>query len=211
MLRLNPVIRGRYLRGPYFRTLCLWLSVAFLLSACSSVRTYVNTFSANVSEFSQAQFGRVEVLAYDDTQAQSLEFEHYRSKLNTQLLSLGFQPAVPNVKSDFTAHLSYQIVEKEVDAPFDYYSHFGTAFDRHLGANIIVVDNSKHIEYVRTVGVVIKHAGTDKRIYEVTGVSRGGCGVMSVVFDEMLEAMFRYFPAESGSLQKVRVDGTVRC
>ena len=74
------------------------------------------------------------------------------------------------------------------------------------------MDDDKETQYERYIRLVIaEKANEQKPLYEVRGVSRGRCGVLSVVFDEIFEAMLQDFPAASGSVKTIGVKGESKC
>ncbi len=48
-------------------------------------------------------------------------------------------------------------------------------------------------------------AGKTKKVYEVELTSKGWCGQIAGVFDEMLDALFEEFPGESGKSRTTSV------
>ncbi len=70
--------------------------------------------------------------------------------------------------------------------------------------------------YTRNVAVDIVTAGSLKdgspsKIYESRAVSKGSCSQMPEVIDEILEAIFKEFPGESGRSRKVIIPGKFDC
>lgn len=87
--------------------------------------------------------------------------------------------------------------------PRPYY--WGTSVSPRYGA-----------EFARTVSLTISKMpsasdGEPQRTYEVKATSVGHCSEMSVVFDEMLSAIFQNFPGENGAVKTVRVPGETKC
>ncbi len=190
----------------------LFLGVGLIgLAGCSQqVYTKVNAFKQDSAEFGQ---GEVIVRAADAQSAESLEFAYYRGRVEAALANLGYVPVTDPAAADFEALVSYGVAESDAENPGLRTGFIAPGYSHSYGVRtgVMIIDDSRNLEYVRWLSLAINQIDPAERIYEVTGYSRGRCGVFSVVFDEMLEAILKEFPAESGSVRTIGVRGESRC
>lgn len=178
------------------------------LGCVQVVRTQVNAFHSSDTTLA---VGSIAVQALQPEKANTLEFAHYRRLLEPKLEQLGYQ-LVDSSQAAYVAYLDYAVVESELsDSKVDFYASRG--FSRFgERSNGVLVERSSRSEYVRKLVLVIARNEDDgQRLYEVTGLSRGQCGIMSVVYDEMLQALLQAFPYANGSVQTISVSGETRC
>lgn len=194
----------------FFR-LALLATLSVTVGCASVVRTQVNAFSADPAEFTS---GTIVVQSLDPLEAKTLEFAHYRARLEQHLSEQGFQVLPAGQEADLVALLGYQVHETQgrERARAGYMTHYRTGYFRPHHS-LVVVDDGGRTEYLRRINLVIARGADDQaqRLYEVTGLSQGTCAVLSVVFDEMLEALFTDFPLPNGTVRTVRVRGDTRC
>lgn len=181
------------------------------LPGCTQqVFTKVNAFKLDSADFGR---GEVVVRAADSQSADSLEFAYYRGRVEAALANLGYEPVRDPELAEYETLVSYGVAESDAQDRglrtgfiTPGYSHF-----HGVRTGVMVIDDTTNLEYVRKLSLTISRREPPERIYEVTGYSRGRCGVFSVVFDEMLEALLKDFPAESGSVRTIGVGGESRC
>jgi hypothetical protein len=181
-----------------------------LLSACSSVvSTRVNTFRAPED---LAVRGTVAVQAMHADLNRSLEFAWYRTQVEKALADLGFQ-VVSADTAELLALLDFGVEPAEADRSGPLITTgWGMGRSRYFGTNVVIVDDQRRQEFIRQVQLVLeRNTEAGERIYEVSGTSQGRCGVLSVVFDEMLTAMLKGFPADNASVKTISVKGDARC
>lgn len=192
----------------------LYASLLLMLSCASTVRTKVNTFRLDGAELGH---GSIKVVPADETQPPTLEYSFYASHLRSALQSLGYSVAEVDQDSEYVAFLNYSVDESDSEiSPFhsNLYavSRVGASVGFGTSGLLVVDDGPRRAVYDRTFQLVIaKSSPTRQRVYEVTGTSRGNCGTLSEVFDEMLQAMLTGFPAHNGSLSTHSVRGNVNC
>jgi hypothetical protein len=195
------------------RSGCLLAALLFAvaLTGCSSVvSTQVSTFR---SPGELGERGSVAVQAMHADLNRSLEFAWYRTQVETALAKLGYQVGAAAETADYIALLDYGVepVESDRSGPF-VTTGLGWGRSRYFGTNLVIVDDDRRQEFIRRVQLVIERNGPDgERVYEVSGASQGRCGVMSVVFDEMLAAMLQGFPVANASVKTIQVKGDARC
>lgn len=187
-----------------------------LLSGCAgSVRTQLNTFMAPDTAFGQ---GTIAVQPTQETLQDSLEYKLYRSKLENQLQALGYSLGEPET-AVYIARLGYGVEDVEVDERHPnvvFTTGFG-GYYRRGGVGVLLSDGPRYDnEYLRSLSLSITRtpqtAGEEpRRVYEVTALSKGSCPIMSVVFDEMLAAVFQNFPGQNGAVKTVTVRGDASC
>lgn len=188
-----------------------FLLAIFTLVGCASVvSTQVSTFRSTGEMGSR---GSIAVQAMHAELNRSLEFAWYRTQVETALAELGYQVGAAAETADYIALLDYGVEPLEADrsGPF-VTTGLGWGRSRYFGTNLVIVDDDRRQEFIRRVQLVIERNGPDgERVYEVSGASQGRCGVMSVVFDEMLTAMLQGFPVENASVKTIQVKGDARC
>lgn len=196
-----------------------WLALLLVSGCASSVQTKVNAFKAPNATLGS---GTIAVTALDEAIGQSLEFAHYRTQTESVLAHLGYTPVSPNQPHSYRAVLSFGVESAQIERSgprtawvtraYPYYGfHYGFGHRYGSGLGVVVVDDGIDPGYLRRLSLAIENAESGERLYEVTGFSVGRCGVMSVVFDEMLEAIVRDFPAADGSVRSVTVKGETKC
>lgn len=191
-----------------------FLVVALALAGCSSVvSTQVSTFRSPNALAATGERGSVAVQAMHAELNRSLEFAWYRTQVETALAGLGYQVGVPAEAADYVARLDYGVEPAKADRSGPIVTTgMGWGRSRYFGTNLVVVDNNRRQEFIRHVQLVIERNSPEgERVYEVSGASQGRCGVMSVVFDEMLAAMLQGFPGENASVKTLRVKGDAHC
>lgn len=201
---MNPLQVSRY---------CFLIIAALSLASCvSAVKTRVNTFSVPAASIGR---GTLAILPADEELKRSLEFAWYREKVEAALRGLGYVPVADTAAAEFVALLDYGVEAAPSDR--DAYVSGGWGFGRSryyggYGTSVMVVDEVDREEFLRRVNLVIERNNADgERVYEVTGASQGHCGVMSAVFDEMLNAMLQGFPAANASIKTISVRGDTGC
>ncbi len=187
------------------------VGLLFLLSACTAtVRTHVVAFAAD----DQVDLSTIAMVAPPSVDDVPLEYQHYGKAIISKLESLGFRALSENdPESQYVAYLKYSVVESESNGSQVYTGVVGRSYVRSSGpfVDVMVVDKNRRHFYERRIEVVIAERQSNKRVYEVSGTSYGQCGVLSVVFDEMLDAMFLDFPMDSGALKKIKTNGNASC
>lgn len=189
----------------------LAVAAAMLLGGCASVvSTRVNTFR---TPDDVPTTGMVVVQAQHSQLNRSLEFAWYRGQVEAALAKLGYSVTTDPANADFLALLDYGVEPVEADKPGSFVTTgWGFGRSRYFGTNVVIVDDDRRQEYMRHVQLVIERNQEEgERIYEVSGASRGRCGVLSVVFDEMLTAMLQDFPAANAAVKTISVKGDARC
>ncbi len=192
----------------YFLTSLLLIS----LSACQSiVRTDVSTFRSSEAAL---PIGTIFITGKDEAESKSLEFTYYRDKLAERLRALGYTP-VDVSEAKFKAVLSYGVLRQEKDEPHSRVVIGGTFgyYPYYPHGSILVTDlNDTEFEFVRDVSLSIESLGDEKRkIIEIKASSVGHCEHLTVVYDEILDAIFSDVLRPNGSVQKVRIEGEARC
>lgn len=198
--------------------------MCLLLGACETViRAKVETFRNSSNAL---PLGTVRIEPADASLDASLEFKHYRDKLAERLMQLGYD-VVEADNSEYIATLAYAVSRQEKDRPssrvvvgghFGYYSHYPR------GSIFITDFNAKEFEYVRDVSLSLSesiapsqteisntNSQVAKTIIEMRATSVGHCEHLTVVYDEMLEAIFSNMSRSNGSIDTVKVKGELRC
>jgi len=192
------------------------IALAFLaitVAACQPhVRTEISTFSDMASK---GEPGTVRIVAFDGTVADSLEFKYYADKVASRLAALGYTP-VASQASDYIARLGYSVSRQEADRPHSRViisGHYG--YYPHSRALVLSEDTGKDFEYVRDIALSIDRvddASAPTQIVQVKAASTGQCEHLTVVFDEMLDAVFANLMRSNGSVERVKIKSSeLRC
>ena len=188
----------------------LFVLVAVLAGCTQTVNTKVTAFNSQQSP----QEGTVAIVAKDEEVGQSLEFQHYRERAALALAEHGFTAVAQSSDSQAQYQVTLGFLVQEVnseDSGFRSGFVLRTSPWRSAGGDVIFMDdNDQRREYKRTLTFTIADA-SGQRLYEATASSVGRCDVMTVVFDEMLEAILQLYPQASGTVRNVKVKGDPRC
>lgn len=189
----------------------LLLMSFLLLAACQPVvRTDVATFRADTVPL---KTGTIRVVPGKDVE-ENLEFRHYKQRVETRLAALGYVP-VTDDSAEFIARLGYSVVREEIDRPHSGRVTLGAGFYRYPRSSIYFANGGgAEYEYLREVSLAIDAAATEEtadQVIQVRATSRGQCEFLTVVFDEMLDAVFANMQRGDGTVEQVAVKGDARC
>ena len=184
-----------------------------LLSACqSTVRTSIQTFR---NEQAPPPAGSVYIKSAAGEENTSLEFDFYKKKLAERLAGLGLQ-STDNPQADYIATLGYAVSRQEKDEP-NKRVYISGYYGYYPGRTSMVMADSlgSDFEYLREVSLTIdkneNQNGADDKIVQVIASSEGECQHLTVVYDEMLDAIFSNLWRADGSLMHLTVKGETRC
>ncbi len=185
------------------------------LSACeSTVRTQIQTFRNDAA--GAALSGKVYIAPAGGEKDNSLEFDFYRKKLAQRLAAIGLTET-DKASADYIATLGYGVSRQEKDRPntrvyvSGYWGHYprsGLIMGENLGSEY---------EFVRELSFKIdRNDGSSEqkpaeKIVQILATSEGACQHLSVVYDEMLEAIFANLWRANGSLVTLTVKGDAKC
>lgn len=180
-----------------------------LCSCAASVQTKLTAFGS-IDTLPQ---GSVYIAATNPEFGETLEFDHYRNITASAVDAWQLAPVMEESQAKYKLSLGFDVVEvNPKDDGVQTALWLRTSPRMSLSSNVILYDqNDKKRQYQRSVNLVLRSMSDDKRLYEVTATSIGSCDVMTVVFDEMLEAIIKSFPLSSGSVKTVSVKGDSRC
>lgn len=188
----------------------MFVLVALLAGCAQTVNTKVTAFN---SQQAPAK-GTVVIVAKDPEVGQSLEFQHYRARAGEALSQHGFTAIAQgsDTQPQYQVTLGFFVQEvNSEDSGFRSGFVLRTSPWRSVGGDVIFMDdNDQRREYKRTLTFAITEVD-GQRLYEATASSIGRCDVMTVVFDEMLEAILQLYPQASGSVRNVKIKGDSRC
>lgn len=186
-----------------------------IVSGCATqVTTRVNAFRAPGPLDKNAE---IVVVAETAEQGKSLEFQHYKSKVETALSKQGYIIA-PESRAKYQAVLGYGVRRLEIQKDSGVQTGIITSGGRGrggfgFGSSVVLLDDKSSAPvFERKVSLVISENNREaKRVYEVTGISEGNCGVLSEVFDDILAGVLHEFPATNGQLKIVKVPASSKC
>lgn len=216
------------------RLITLMLSAMILTGCGPGVKTNKTVYYST----QHAERGLIYVAAFSNQQNSSLEFTHYKRKIETYLQAVGFIPTQDKGHAEFTALVSYGIGDRVTTSDsVPIYGQTGGGITQHSGSfnsfgggygtfsgtshtmptfgvvGSIPVSNTTYTRQIAIDIVRTSTLATDRpeKLFEIRGKSSGSCSVISEVFDEMLEAMFTDFPGENGKSKRVEVKSEANC
>ncbi|MCP4354089.1 MAG: hypothetical protein GY793_00380 [Proteobacteria bacterium] len=163
--------------------LMLLAAVVLLSSGCAKLRTETTPFYNESLVLS----GNIYVISKGKGVDQSQEFQFYKKKLEESLRNIGYNVVDNEEDADYKALLSYGIGK---GTKVIYYAKFNK--------NHYTMSGKKARSHIMALSLeIIKD---DKVIYEVRTRSQGQCGVLSGIYDDLLDALLDGFPGNSGDL-----------
>ena len=196
----------------------LLVAALLMLGACvSNVRSDVEVFHSLGQDYA----GRtVAIIPGDADKAETLEFNEYARRLSRQLTRAGFTVVSDQSPHDYDVVLDYDIdagerVTRVYSRPgYGFAPYRGSLFHRYrpyYGFTGYRTWTRSYMVYTRDVSIEIwepsAEGGTAReQIYSAAIRSRGTCGRLSAVIDEMLVAAFEGFPAETGSVRTIDIE-----
>ena len=216
------------------------LSCVLLLTGCvvtpvvqQEVHTTTTTFRGEGHE----QRGSIYVISANKEKNGSLEFQSYKSKIESKLAINGYKIARSKNDAEFIAVVSYGIdngKSETISVPIfgqtgggstyssgTVYGSRGAAYYSGLTYSMPTfgVTGSSAVSrtnYTRAVAIDILDAkslkeGNVNKKYELRASSSGSCSIIAEVIDAILEGMFTGFPNESGKSNTVKTPGVFNC
>lgn len=205
------------------KVMLLLLLAGFVAGCASTLETRVSTFR---DESAVIGGGTIKVVPEESQLTQSLEFGHYRRKLEDKLAAQGYMP-IADGSARYLARLGYWVEEREVPDKGPRTSigtSIGTVFGGRVGVGTGITlggGSTTEIEYYRVVTITIsenkpfprdgKATSQTNHLIEVRASSAGNCADLPLVFDQMLDAVFSNFDRPSGSTETVEVPADSDC
>lgn len=212
--------------------LAVLLFCGAFLQSCAHVRGTTTSFY--VPDYRPS--GSIAVIAADESVGQSLEFQLYKKKIEQRLSAVGYR-IVPISTSDQVAIVAYGIDTGQtstISVPIFGQTGGGTSYQSgtvygsggsasYSGTSysmptygVVGSYTGSQTTYARAIALDIVNIPKTKTapiqpIYQGRVISRGTCGAIAEVFDEMLEIMFKNFPGESGKSKTLEVSGNFNC
>jgi hypothetical protein len=206
-----------------------------ILAGCMTGRVQTNNVAFYQPDFTP--LGTIWVIAADAEVNSSLEFATYKRKIEEKLSIVGYEIASSADRADHIAFVAYGIDTGESatrSTPVFGQTGGGTTYSSgtantsegsifYSGSTysmptygVVGSVNQSVAMYNRVIALDIVGAaslrdGAPQKIYEGRTTSTGSCGVITEVFDEMLDAMFQGFPGENGRNRRLVVPGTFNC
>ncbi len=188
--------------------------IIVVTAACQPyVRTHITTYQ---NSDATPLTGDIFIKPPEVFKGSALEFSFYKKKLAQRLRAIGLTP-VEDSSAPYVAVMQYGVTRQEKENPSPHLfwgGHYG--FSRRSGTTVIINDDSEEFENVRHLSLSIQHntpaeGKSAEELLNVSAQSTGSCGHLSVVIDEMLDAIFLELYRPDGSIKKVKVKGSARC
>lgn len=209
------------------RLLVSVLLLMSVLSGCAAVQTRTTAFY--VPEYKNS--GTILVVAAIAEVNNSLEFAHYKALFEQKFASNGYTIVSNPSDAKYVALVAYGIDDGKtavVSTPIFGQTGGGTTYSSgtvygsggsatYSGSSytmptygIVGSSTGSVTQYTRAIALDIVDAaslkeGHPKKVFESRAKSTGRCSVIAGVFEEMLEAMFKDFPGQSGKTRNAEV------
>lgn len=199
----------------YFKLSTLLLLIIFT-TACSTLEVKTNATAFYVAEFKST--GSIFILSADAEKNNSLEFAHYKQKIEDKLVVAGYSIAANADVAEYIAIVAYGIDNGKtsvISTPI--FSSPNALYGGRLSSNphrpymmpsysVVGTSTDSFTTYTRAIALDIVDAKSLKtvtieqaqKVYESRVKSTGKCAVIAGVFDQLLEAMFQNFPGDNG-------------
>ena len=193
--------------------------IAFFSYGCASLKITPRVQTETVSYYKRGYLptGSISVVPIDTKQINSLEYNHYKEKIEEKLQSIGYTIEESPSLADHIASFNYSIdngitvtgssnaLESQYDATSPSYfrlvnverAYSSTTYTRVL--NLVIFDPTKSSD---------KESAS---LYQATTTSVGTCNIFSEVFDEILTGLFSNFLRKNGENDSLAVPGEVNC
>ena len=203
------------------------LSVMFitLFSACSTIHMGTTAFYNDDFKIE----GTIFVAHADHEADQSLEFQHYRPKIEKYLQEAGYKTTRDAEKADYVAAFTHGIdggsTKVETRPVYGFNSGFGYGVNPYYGpyhmpyyssTQVVGTTTTSVTTFRRAIAMDIITAqsireGKPKKVYEMRALSIGKCSQIAPIVDEMLAGIFGSFPGVSGKTQEFEVESNSDC
>ena len=212
-----------------FKAITLAIGMIFIAGCQPFVRTHITTYHDSSATPLK---GDIVIRAPKNFAGSTLEFSFYKKKLAQHFKTMGLNP-VDSEDAPFVAVLNYGVTRQEKESSNTKFLMGGSyGFSRRSGTTIVIAnDDSGEFENVRQISLTIlrnqknelaqfqsaeaqsseTQSSEPQEVLNISAISTGSCGHLSVVVDEMLDAIFQQLYRPDGSIKKVKVKGSSRC
>lgn len=172
------------------------LFFSLLLGGCSTPRVILQNSAFGTFE---PNAGTVFVEVLPEELSQSIEARTYVAKINTYLRQTGYTLARNIEEADRTLFFSYEISggnTSTYSVPVMVRTNPGA-----IGQTPIYTTQQQVgsvTSFTRVITLLGFDNETQENIYQYQATSTGSCRIIAEVMDEILEGIFRAFPASSG-------------
>ena len=186
--------------------------------------------SATTTRFYAPEYrntGTISVVAADVEVNNSLEFSHYKPRIEQKLASNGYTVINNPSEAKYVAFVAYGIDEGKsgvVSTPIfgqtgggtTTFSSYGGSYYTMPTYGMVGSSTTSVTQYSRAIALDIVDAasikeGHPKKVFESRTKSVGACSAIAGVFDEILDAMFKDFPGQSGKTISVTLPYKGNC
>ncbi len=190
--------------------ICIFLLGSFILAACS------RSVESNVTRFHQLPTPSgetIEVIAMDPTLQQSIEFGTYAQLIGKKLGDVGYAPPQGN-RSKLIAEIGYSLIPLqdaiiENRSPVSVGVGIGSGSRRGTSVGVGVStgfgSSSSSAQYIGHLSMNIVDLTTGTRLYEGHAESISRDQNLAQIMPFLIDALFKDFPGESGTSNKVKV------
>jgi len=217
------------------KAIILTVFLGLLISGCATrVVTDVNSFKTD--DFTLANIP-IAVEPSDPHFKNSLEFKHYKTKLEERFNQYGFAVVNDVESARYIAKLGYHISDGETKTETRPVTGH-TGYEPVIYTSVVQRSDGSHAyvhntRWIPTYGIVGSSTRSytnfttlvtidiidqqqvveddPAKVFELKARSEGSCGIVSRIFDEMLEAIFRDFPGENNRVDRVSVEADMSC
>ena len=208
------------------------LPLILFISACSTLKVDTKTTAFYQQNYNSS--GNIFVVSADIDKNNSLEFAHYKKKIETQLVAAGYSIVNNANAAKYIAIVAYgidngqtSVVLTPVFGPYAFYTdedNQRSAFPgrRYVMPQYAATTNPASLITLYTISFALDIVEAEslksapknnknqvQKVYESRVKSTGECNVIAGVFDQLLAAMFKDFPGDNGKTkaQTIRYEG----
>ena len=205
------------------------LPLILFISACSTLKVDTKTTAFYQQNYNSS--GNIFVVSADIDKNNSLEFAHYKKKIETQLVAAGYSIVNNANAAKYIAIVAYgidngkaSVVLTPIFGPYAFYTdedNKRSAFPgrRYVMPQYAATSNPASLITLYTISFALDIVEAEslksdpknqmQKVYESRVKSTGECNVIAGVFDQLLAAMFKDFPGDNGKTkaQTIRYEG----
>jgi hypothetical protein len=199
------------------------LLLMVFISGCATIDATTSRFYAP----DYKNVGTIAVIASVAEVNNSLEFSHYKPRFENKLAANGYTIVSNPSDAKYVALVAYGIDEGQsgvVSTPIfgqtvggtTTFSSYGGSFYTMPTYGMVGSATQSITRYSRAIALDIVDSasikeGKPKKVFELRTKSVGSSSAISCVFNEMLDAMFKDFPGESGKAKSVTLQYNGDC
>lgn len=200
----------------------LFLGLLLTLSACAQVQANVETYSALPAKSVPKTFS---IAAFEEDDSNSLQWKAFAEKVEAKLIANGYQKST-SANPDLLVFFGYAIDQGQTVTSSYSIPQYGqtgvsssyttgtvsssgyvsarTTYQPRYGITGYTTGTTISTVYSRSMAINIVDVKSKSRVWETKLSSKGSCGVIVEVIDELLEIAFTDFPNPQSGRKRVK-------